>query len=450
MKTNARRKYWNPRVEEKLGTGELDPLRLRRLKKALIYFKEKSPFYRRRFKRARFNPEKINRFSDMKHLPPLTKEDIRESQNESMERSGHPYGAHLTIGQEEIRLLAATSGTTGEPTFYVFGERDLEQWCEIRSRQLWRTGLRPGDSIMIAFGLGMFVGGVPNVIAARHFGLQCVPVGAEGGSGKVLRFMRLTRPRAMLATPSLAKLLVEKSREDGGETVDRLGMDRLILGGETGAGVPEVRKFLTENYNAEVFDLQGPNISCRLKEYAGMHRVGEDHYLYEIVEPRTGEPLPNEDGVEGEVLITHLFGSAAPFVRYAPGDVHRIYLSPCRCGMSGSRTMIVGRTDDMLKVKGVIVYPSAVADVVASAGKKITGEFRIVLKEKPPLVTDTLKIMVEAGKKLPHGKWGDLAGELKRLLKGKTGVTSDVDVVAPGTFTRSGHKTGVFIKEYED
>ncbi len=443
-----RRRYWNEKIEKKLGTPELDALRLRRLKKALIYFKENSPFYRRRFKEAGFDPERIKSLEDIKYLPPFTKDDIRMSQAESMERYGHPYGIHLTIKPREIALLSATSGTTGEPTFYVFGKEDIKVWCEVRARALWRVGLRPGDTLMIAFGLGMFVGGVPNVIAAQHFGLVTVPVGAEGGSTKVLSFARLTRPKALMGTPSLAKILVERAPEVVGKKVGELGIKKLILGGEPGAGVKEVRGFLSREFDAEIYDLQGPNVSCHLPDYAGMHRVGDDYYLHELVDPVTKEPIPLEDGAEGEVLVTHLFRASAPFVRYAPGDIHRVFISPCSCGFSGFRTMIVGRTDDMLKVKGVIIYPSTVQGIVASLGTRLTGEFRIVLKSPPPRVDGTLNLQVEAAPDVPAEKWELIAREVEEKFKEKTGIRPMVKIVSAGTFPRTEHKKEFFIREY--
>jgi phenylacetate-CoA ligase len=361
---------------------------------------------------------------------------------------GDGFGVHLCVPTENLKVLCATSGTTGEPTFYLFSDEDIEVWTEGRSRVFWRIGVRPGDRVLHAFGLSMFVGGIPNILAGVKYGVTVIPVGAEARSERILKFAQLTKPTCLMATPSLASHLVEKAPEVIGHPVRDLGIKVLLCGGEPGAGIPEVRSRLESEYGAKIYDFQGANVSCDAPEYQGMHRTSDDFHLMEIVDPESKEPLELEDGVEGELVSTHLWKSSAPMIRHSPGDILRVYTSPCPCGMTGMRYKIVGRVDDMLKVKGVIVYPAAIKKVVEEFVPKVTGEFRIVLTEPPPRVTPPLKMKIERGREYPVERISELEAEIKERMHSVLRITPQIIWLDSGQLPRSQHKTQIFEKEY--
>lgn len=439
------------KVEPRLGTAWIRSLQWRRLRKQVRYVWERSPWQKKRWQDTGIrSPNQIRSLDDFRSRVPLfTKDDWRRSQEESLREHGHGLGMHLCVPRDKVRLLAATSGTTGEPTFYIFTEKDLETYCEGRARTFWRVGLRPGDTLLHAFGLGMFVGGVPNVLGAERFGLTVIPVGAEAGTERILTFAKLTRPRALLCTPSLARHLMDQSAKILGTPVKDLGIKVLLLGGEPGAGIPEVRRLLEQGYGARVFDLAGPTPSCPHPDYQGMHRITEDSIFEEIVDPVTRAPLPWEDGAQGELVVTQLMAEAAPWVRYATGDIHRIATSPCPCGLSGHRTHIVGRTDDMLKVKGVILYPVALKGVLTTFRPRITGELRIVLSGPPPLVEPPLVVKVERGEATTESSLPSLAKEIAEVVHERLKVRLNIVWTAPGSLTSTVQKTPFFERQYE-
>ena len=444
------RPYWNMEIEPQLGTGKMREIQWPRLRDQVAYVYQRSEFHRARMDRAGLRPEDIRSFEDFSRAVPLfTKEDWRTSQEDSLQQRGDAFGMHVCIPREEIRLIASTTGTTGMPTFYLFTERDLQNYCETRARAFWRMGLRPGMTFLHAFALGMFTGGIPMIIGARHFGLNVVPVGAEAGAEKVLTFAKLCRPQAMCLTPSFAEYLIQKAPAAIGLEVAELKIRALILGGEPGAGIPEVRARLESAYGAKVFDIQGPTPSCDYPEYKGMHRVSDDFEYRELVDPETKAPVPITDGAVGESVLTQLQSEAAPFIRYASGDIHQVFTGPCPCGKSGTRFKILGRTDDMLKVKGVLVYPAAIQDVITSFVPRVTGHFRIVLSEPPPRVQPPLKLKIEKGAGISGEGLAQLEGELLEAMHTRLRIRPAVTWLEPEALPRASHKTKTIEKAWK-
>jgi phenylacetate-CoA ligase len=181
-----------------------------------------------------------------------------------------------------------------------------------------------------------------------------------------------------------------------------------------------------------------------------MHWVADDLVLYELVDPETDEAIPLEDGAEGEACFTSIGGvESMLLVRQSVGDIHRVEISPCPCGRTGMRYRVIGRTDDMLKVKGVMVYPAAIQDVVASFGSEVTGEFRIVLDEPPPRVTPPLRLRVERAKDLPSSAQEDLDARIRQAMHSRLRITPDIEWLPAGTLARAEHKTTLFERTYE-
>jgi phenylacetate-CoA ligase len=439
------RTLWEPAIEA-LSRDELRQLQWQKLQKQLVYNYTHSPFYRREFDQAGVKPEDIRSWDDFRQLPLMDKHKQRQAQEESLERFGHPYGMLGCAPVEQFVLLSSTSGTTGTPTFYTLTAHDIEVLNRVQARKFWRIGLRPGDRLLHAFSLSMFTGGIPWIMALSNYGICVVPVGAEVGSRRVLDFADLTKPCAMACTPSFAEYLIDKTPESIGKTVRELGIHCLICAGEPGVGLPEVRRRLEEAYEAKVYDAIGAahtfhGVSCDLPEYQGMHFLSEDYCILELRDPTTGEFLELEDGVIGEKVFTELDWHGTPLLRYALGDIFQVFTTPCDCGWPGIRFKILGRSDDMLIVKGVNVYPNAIRNVVVGFAPQTTGQMRIVLDEPGPRVKPPLKLVVEHGPEVHGEAIRRLKADLEQMLHEKLKVRPDIQMVQPGTLERATHKT---------
>jgi phenylacetate-CoA ligase len=215
-----------------------------------------------------------------------------------------------------------------------------------------------------------------------------------------------------------------------------------MCGGEPGAGIPEVRRRIESAYGAKLYDLgAGLGVSCDWPEYQGMHWIGDDLVVYELTTPGSGEPVPLADGAEGEAVFTSLVGGGFGWTRLSLGDVHRVTVSPCPCGATGFRYRIVGRVDDMLKVKGVIVYPAAIDSVIAGFIPRVTGEFRIRLDEPPPRVVPPLKLRVERGCDTPRSALPELEAEIVDCMHDRLKLRPEILWLEPEELPRSEHKT---------
>lgn len=442
------KKFWNEPAERLWGE-ELRRLQWRKLKKQIAYCYANSPeFYRRKFEDAGARPEDIRSLEDFRRLPVfVTKEEDLRSQEESLARYGHPYGLFLCAPLEKVIAVHSTSGTTGRPTFYAFTAHDLEVSAEVMARGYWRAGVRPGETVLHAMGLSMWIGGIPVVRALQHLGARPIPVGAEGGSERLLQMARLTRPTTLVCTPSYAEYLVEKAPHVLGHSVGELGIERLVCFGEPGAGLPEVRRKIEEAYGARLYDSgQGPwglfAISCDASlaspVYHGMHVVSQDYVImFDLVDPQTKEPLPIVDGAIGEFVFTTLDWEASPALRYSLGDINQIFLEDCPCGVQGLRRRILGRVDDMLIVKGINVYPAAVKNVINGFVPRVTGEMRIVLHEPPPRVSPPLRLRVEAAARMSPADRDALKQEIERKLSDLLRFRPAVEMVAARTLPRA-------------
>ncbi len=444
-------RYWNMEMEAKLNTPEIKEIQFGKLKRQLRYLYDNSPYFKRRWDEAGIRIDEIKNLRDFtKQIPIFDKEEHRLSQEESLKVYGHSLGIHLVIPPEKITLLSATSGTTGLPTWYPYTEHELEVLYEGFSRAMWRVGVRPGDRVIHAFALGVFVAGVPVVMAFQHYGACVFPVGAEGGADRILRMIRLIGANTLASTPSFAEYMVDKF----GKEVETLGIKRIICGGEPGAGIPEVRKKIETGFGAKLFDLMGLGfiqwVSCDFPEYQGMHFLTEDYCHMELIDPDTKESLPMEDGVTGAVVFTPLDsdGPVAP-PRYLLGDVMRISTSPCPCGTTGIRYRHLGRIDDMLKVKGVLVYPAAIDNVITSFVPRVTGEFRIVLDEPPPRVVPPLKLKIEYGEGVKEEELEGLSKEIEEKVHQTLKIRPQIQWLSPMTLERTVHKTRFIEKAYE-
>ncbi len=454
--SGQRQPYFNMDIEPLLNTPEMRRLQESKLQASLRFFYDHVPFDRSRMDRAGVRPEDIRSFEDLARAVPIVgqadyREVFSEIGNDMFEAYRYLFGDERL---KDLHLLTTTSGTTGIPTPYPVFHKSAEAMGEVFGRIGWRLGFGAGDRLAVGFGLSMHAAGTPHLYWFRKIkGLTILPIGAEVGTERILSFLRLFRANILSCTPSLALHLIERAPEVLGEPVGRLNLKTLLLGAEPGAGIPEIRKRLEGAYGARVYDVgAGYGVSCSHPEYQGMHWIADDHCHYELVDPETHEPVPMEHGATGLAVFTPLEPEATIFfanLRFTINDIHQVFTEPCPCGLSGFRYKIVGRADDMLKVKGVPVYPAALQGVINEFVPRVTGAFRIVLEVPPPRVVPPLKIKIEHGEGVGEGDLPGLEKEILERMHALHKVRPAVTWIRPNTLERAVKKTQIFEKAYE-
>ena len=441
------RKLWNEKIET-MSRDEMRALQFVRLKKQVSYNYKNSPFYRSKFDETGAKPGDIKSFEDFAQIPLMTKDEHRRVQEESLEKHGNPYALLACAPHDKIVRINSTTGTTGVPTLYTLTQHDVDVVNEMHARKYWRAGIRPGNVMIQALSLSMFTGGLPLSQGIQHMGACVVPVGIEGGTKRVLDFIRLTSPVAIIATPSFGQYLIEKCPGLTGKKAGDLGLRWFFCAGEPGGGNPEVRKILAQGFGAKVFDHTGGGhafhgISCDEppEQFSGMHFVSEDHCLLELVDPETNKSIELEDGAIGEMVFTFLDWEGGPFMRYALGDMLKISTVPCQCGMPGMRFKIIGRADDMLIIKGVNVYPDAIKTAILSFWPQVTGFFRILLENPGPVVKPPLRIKLEYGPGLVEKDLGVLEEKMMSHFKEEIRIAPRFQWVPAETIPREMKKT---------
>jgi len=430
---DALQKVWFPKVRDQVE-----------------YCFNNSEYYEKALRAAGLeSPRDIRSLDDFRNLPPLmNKASHLESQRESLKRFNHPFGMHLCAPIGDVRHVAATSGTTGNPTFYTFTQSDLIKTYEMFGRLFRQAGIRKGETVFHAYGLSLWLAGTTILQALEHYGARPIPVGAEAGTSKILRYLELTRPRVLMATPSLVTHLIERSESEIGRTVGSLGIETIICAGEPGAGLPAVRRRIMEAYGARIFDFSGGAwfnmaMSCEAEQsHSGLHYLADDHcFRYDLIDPTTKKPLPLKNGQVGEALCTGLGYQAGPALRYASGDVLKLTVDECPyCGEFGSRFNFVGRVDDLLNVKGVKVYPSAIKEVVEQFQPDVSGQMKIVLSSAPPRVPPPMMVTVEAGAN-SSGDFEQLSKRIEERIRELLAVRTKITIVEFGSIPRSHLKT---------
>jgi phenylacetate-CoA ligase len=403
----------------------------RRLVEAVRYCRDFSEHYRRRLADAGAEPEDITSVQALAQLPVmLEKADEVALQAVSREQLGHPFGEYLCAPLEDVVGVASTSGTTGVPSYYAFTKEDIDTTDAAWGLAFQMAGIRPGDAVVQGFGMSMFVAGYAVVRALERYGARPIPVGAEAGSEKLLRVAEHMRPAAICCTPSYGTYLTEKSN------LTKLGIRHVICAGEPGAGLPEVRARLSEGFGgATVTDVLGGvhgvmNVSC--SAHSGMHMLGQHNVIQQLIDPDTGSPVELVDGAIGVRVKTTLGWRAQPQLRGSVGDVYEIRTTRCDCGLESPRARVIGRTDDMLIIKGVKLYPAAVQNLIYEMRPHLTGHFRIVLPERGPRVEPPLRMQVEV-----EAGATDAAAALVSAMHSRFAVTPVVEPLAPGTLPRA-------------
>ena len=346
-----------------------------RYREQIAYLLERSAFYREKLGLTR--PEDAGGLAEIAALPLTTKDELRATATPE-----NPIGTHLCADRSELVRIYSTSGTTGTPSYIPLTSGDLENWLTTSMRTYAASGIAAGERIVTTFSAGPFVAGA--VLAAfERLGLSHVPVGT-GNTERLLRAVELLRPEAVALTPSYAAYAIEAAAERG---LDLAGSSvrRVLVAGEPGGGEPAFRAKLEQGWGARVTEAMGVgdigvSLFGECEERRGMHLGAEGFVHLELIDPRTGEALPLEDGAEGELVLTHLRHRAAPLLRFRTRDHVRVATSPCRCGRTGPRIRCVGRTDDMLIVRGVNVFPSAVREVVGAFAPQVSGHVLVAAR----------------------------------------------------------------------
>jgi len=428
------------------------------INRQITYCYQESPFYRRKLDEAGAKPQDIRTMDDLRALPVLmTKEDERQSVQESMEHLGHPFGLHLCAPLNKLYLTGTTSGTTGTPTFtYTFTKNDIELIGRGLGFRLAFNGVGEGDRVLFIFALGIYATTM-TLWGLRNLGALPIDVDARAGSELMLRFADMTRPHYLMCTPSLAAYLLEKAPSVINKEMGELKLKGIMLTGEIGVSIPELKAKLESGYGCRAYDYWAPAghaiaISCDADEYQGMHGTSPElcTSFHDLVDPVTRQPVPMENGVIGEMVITSLKREAMPLLKYAYGDVVQIFTEPCpACGFPGRRMKLVGRSDDMLVVKGVNVYPAAIRNIISSFAPQVTGEMRIVLHEPPPRVVPPMKIKLEYGQGTSKAALTDLGQRISKVLHDQLKIRPEIVWVDPGTLEKSTRKTHIFEKAYK-
>jgi phenylacetate-CoA ligase len=397
----------------------------------LAYVLERSPFYR----------EKLTGFqaaglADLAELPLTEKAEVKETVTDE-----NPFGAHLCVLEAEIVRIYSTSGTTGSPSYIPLTAEDFETWVTGSARSYAASGIPSGARLVSTYNVGPFVAGAA-LAAFDRIGVSHIPVGT-GNTERLLLAIERLAPEAVVLTPSYAAYLIEAAA-DRGVDLRRSSVQRVLVAGEPGGGEAAFRTKLEDGWGARVTEAMGigdigPSLWGECEEQQGMHLGARGFVHAELIDPETGAAVELQDGAEGELVLTHLQHRSAPLIRFRTRDHVRVWMSPCRCGRTGPRVRCVGRTDDMLIVRGVNVFPSAVRDVVGEFAPAVSGNILVRprsagVKQDPPL-----PVSVE----LAQGGAEDvaLADAIRDRLREVLVVQTQVELVPWGSLERSEYKS---------
>jgi phenylacetate-CoA ligase len=388
----------------------------------LEYLRARSPFYRD------IEPVPLERIAE---LPLTTKQQLRETVTPE-----NPFGAHFAARRDELVRIYSTSGTTGTPSYIPLTATDLDNWIEGSSRSYAASGVQAGQRIVSTYNAGPFAAGAA-LASFERIGLTHIPVGT-GNTDKLLRAIELLKPEAAVLTPSYAAYLAEQHDLRG------CSVQRVLVAGEPGGGEPAFRAQLEAGWGAKVTEAMGiGDIGVSLwgecEHQDGMHLGARGFVHAELIDPGSGAPIELADGARGELVLTHLKHRAAPVLRFRTRDHVEVKTSACACGRTGPRIRCIGRTDDMLIVRGVNVFPSAVREVVSTFAPAVSGHILVRpaaegVKQDPPLPV-TVELARDARPDL------ELADAIRDSVRGALVVQTSIELVPWGTLQRSEYKS---------
>lgn len=419
--------YFNEEFET-LPRVAIEALQLKRLKSTLERVYANVPFYRQLLDSLHVTPDSVTSLSDLQRLPFTTKQDMRDS---------YPY-ALFAAPMEEIVRIHASSGTTGKPTVVGYTKRDIDNWADLMARTLMTAGAHKGDIIHNAYGYGLFTGGLGVHNGAERLGASVIPI-SGGNTARQLMIMQDFGSTVITCTPSYALFMAEDARAEGLDFKNfklRVG----IFGAEPWSEA--MREEIEAKLNLTALDIyglseiMGPGVAQECFEgKCGLH-IWEDHFIPEIINPVTGELLP--EGEKGELVITTITKQGIPLIRYRTRDITSITYEPCVCGRTHARiSRLSGRSDDMLIIRGVNVFPSQIESILVRI-EGVEPHYLLIVDRKDNL--DTLQVQVEVDERIFSDEikvLQSLARRIEKEIKDMLGVTCSVKMVEPKTIQRS-------------
>ncbi len=404
---------------EKAPPAELKALQLERMRWSLRHAYDRVPQYRRKFDAAGVKPEDLKALADLARFPFTTKADLRET---------YPFGM-FAVPMDQVVRIHASSGTTGKPTVVGYTAKDIDTWSNVMARSIRAAGARPGDKVHVAYGYGLFTGGLGAHYGAERLGLAVIPLGG-GMTERQVQLIADFRPEIIMVTPSYMLAIADEMERQGHDPKQsslRIG----IFGAEP--WTHEMRKQIEARTSLQAIDIyglsevMGPGVSQECIETKDGLTVWEDHFYPEIIDPKTGEVLP--DGEMGELAFTSLTKEALPVIRYRTRDLTRLLPGTARTMRRMEK--ITGRSDDMMIIRGVNVFPSQIEELILKQ-PELSPHYVLELSKDGPL--DHLTVLVE---KVPGAPDKGSAAALQHNIKSLIGVTADVKIVPLSTIERS-------------
>lgn len=427
----AKQRYWNP-VLETLPLERIRALQLEKFKRIFQWTYDRSKFHRSLYDRAGIKPGDIMSLEDIRKVPTVEKSMMREIQR----KEPFPYGDALCVPLEEVSEYRQTSGTTGQPVYQADTWQDWEWWSECWAYILWAQGYRPSDRVFIPFGYNVFVAFWAGHYAAEKIGAEVVPGGVLDTQARILKIQEL-KATAMMATPTYVLGMADTARNKLGIDPASLTINKITCAGEPGASIPSTKKRMEEAWGAKVYDHAGATeigawcFECE-EQPGGLH-VNEAFFLVEIVDTETGEFI-EEPGRRGKMIITALDRQAQPCIRFDSKDIIEWDSNPCPCGRTFRliKGGVVGRADDITKVKGVLLSPSAIEEVVRGIDG-LGDEFEVIVDKVGDIDRITLKVEILPGH---EGQRSAIEASLKDQLRLKTNLGYNLEFHDYGTLPR--------------
>ena len=404
-------------------------------RRQIAYLFERSRFYRDKLGQAGFkSADAVGGLADIARLPFTEKDELRASRS-----AEEPIGTHCAAARDEIVRIYSTSGTTGTPSYIPLTASDVDVWVRTSARSYGASGVRRGDRIISTYNAGPFVAGAALDAFAR-LGLCHIPLGA-GNTDRLVMAIDKLKPSVVALTPSYALHLAEWAQTRGVDLA-KSSVERLMVAGEPGGGEPAMRAKLEAAWGAAVTEAMGigdisPSLWGECEAKAGMHFSGRGFVHFELIDPASGAPVPFADGAEGELALTHLVNCAAPLLRFRTRDHVRLGFGPCACGRTAPRVRCIGRTDDMLIVRGVNLFPTALREIVNEFSPATTGVVMIRPKSAGVRQDPPLPVKVEAA----DPSQPDLAERIRARVREALLVTTEIELVAAGGLPRSEYKS---------
>jgi len=419
--------YWNKKIET-ATREELRKHQLQLLKEKVKFCYENTAFYRNRFKSAGISPSDIKTLEDTQKIPFTVKDDLRDT---------YPFGM-VAVHLDNIVEIHASSGTTGNPIVGAYTTNDMDVWAELMARSLYATGVRKQDVIHNAYGYGLFTGGLGFHYGAQKIGSTIIPV-SGGMTQRQIKLMKDLGSTVLCCTPSYAIYLAEAMNKEGVDPRKDLKIKIGNFGAEPWS--ERIRERIEKDLGIEAFDIYGltelcgPGVSVECNKHDGMH-IWEDHFLVETIDPKTGDVLPA--GEEGELVFTPLTKTGLPLLRFRTRDISVIETEKCDCGRTHSRMMrVTGRSDDMLIIRGVNVFPSQIEYAIMGF-PELAAQYQIVLDRPEALDVFTIKAeLTEQTSKSTQEELNALKLRIRQKVSNITGISPIIELVKPGEIPRT-------------